>query len=632
MKNLTLSLLLFFIFIIAGKSISQVNQNLVLRYSGTQNMDDARAMVLDAANNVYVTGRSMSASNGYDIVTIKYNTAGTILWTSVLNGTGNSTDEATDIAYDGTNIYITGVTSRVEATGLDYITIKLNASTGAILWNSVYNGSGNNDDIATKITVKGGKAFVTGKGFYSGPTNADYVTIKYNASTGDSLWVKNYNGTGNGNDSATCIKVNNPDTSIYITGKSLGTSNYDFTTVKYNASGVQSWVKRYNGTGNGDDIGKSIAMNETTAGSDIYVTGESAGTGSGSDIVTINYTAASVESWNKRINGTGNGDDSPSEIVYRSNTEIYVAGKIFEAGEGANMILLKYNNLGDTAWTRSYNGSANGNDEASGVIFDASAYVYITGKSNETSTGDDYTVFKFSTLGATEWKYSYNNSGSGTDVPVKIAVDATSDRNVYATGSSFSGTTGTNYATLKLKQDKVLALNVFVQGFYKSATNSCLPDSIKVHLYNSAATTIVDSAIAYTDTLGKARFYFRNVLNSTAYRIVIKHRNSIETWGSSTNAFTNLFLTYDFTTAASKAYGNNQKQVDTSPIEYAIYGGDVNQDGTVDATDLSLIDNDASNFITGYVNTDLDGNYFIDASDASVADNNASAFIGIIRP
>ena len=58
----------------------------------------------------------------------------------------------------------------------------------------------------------------------------------------------------------------------------------------------------------------------------------------------------------------------------------------------------------------------------------------------------------------------------------------------------------------------------------------------------------------------------------------------------------------------------------------------MDQDGTVDATDLSAIDNNASNFISGYVVTDLTGDDFVDGTDFAIADNNAASFVSVIRP
>jgi len=62
-------------------------------------------------------------------------------------------------------------------------------------------------------------------------------------------------------------------------------------------------------------------------------------------------------------------------------------------------------------------------------------------------------------------------------------------------------------------------------------------------------------------------------------------------------------------------------------VRFAIYGGDVNQDGSVDATDLAAIDNDALNFVTGYVQTDVTGDDLVDGADAAIADNNAFNFV-----
>jgi len=113
---------------------------------------------------------------------------------------------------------------------------------------------------------------------------------------------------------------------------------------------------------------------------------------------------------------------------------------------------------------------------------------------------------------------------------------------------------------------------------------------------------------------------------------MIKHRNSIETWSSGGNSFLLNNLTYNFTTAANKAYGSNQKQIDTSPLQFGIYSGDVNQDGVVDATDAGAIDNDAFNFVTGYVSTEITGDEIVDASDAATGDNNALNFVSVVRP
>ena len=82
----------------------------------------------------------------------------------------------------------------------------------------------------------------------------------------------------------------------------------------------------------------------------------------------------------------------------------------------------------------------------------------------------------------------------------------------------------------------------------------------------------------------------------------------------------------------TKAFGNNLKQVDSSPVRFAIYNGDVNHDGITDAADISAIDNDATYAVSGYVNTDLTGDNFVDAGDMSIADNNVTIGVSVINP
>ena len=62
-------------------------------------------------------------------------------------------------------------------------------------------------------------------------------------------------------------------------------------------------------------------------------------------------------------------------------------------------------------------------------------------------------------------------------------------------------------------------------------------------------------------------------------------------------------------------------------MRFAIFSGDVNQDGAVDAGDASMIDNDASNFVSGYVVTDLNGDYTVDGSDMLLVEFNASNYV-----
>ncbi len=122
-------------------------------------------------------------------------------------------------------------------------------------------------------------------------------------------------------------------------------------------------------------------------------------------------------------------------------------------------------------------------------------------------------------------------------------------------------------------------------------------------------------------------------LIDSSYYIIASHRNSIKVSTANPQHLIdplNPSLYYDFTVDDSTAYGNNLAL--TSGGIWAMYSGDVNQDCIIDLNDLSLIDNAAFSFVTGYSGEDITGDNFVDLSDLLIADNNSSMFVNCILP
>lgn len=112
--------------------------------------------------------------------------------------------------------------------------------------------------------------------------------------------------------------------------------------------------------------------------------------------------------------------------------------------------------------------------------------------------------------------------------------------------------------------------------------------------------------------------------------LVVNHRNSIQTWSSAPILVTNNGL-YNFSTAASQAFGDNQVMVD--PGVYAIYSGDVTQDGFIGGDDVGIVDNDnIVGLYGGYYHTDINGDGFIGGDDVGIVDNNNLGGIYALTP
>ena len=172
-----------------------------------------------------------------------------------------------------------------------------------------------------------------------------------------------------------------------------------------------------------------------------------------------------------------------------------------------------------------------------------------------------------------------------------------------------------------------LNLAMYIEGFWDGVT--MVQDTVTVLLRNQTSPyAIVDTEKGIVDNFGNVTVCFDNAAAGTYY-VVVKHRNSIETWSATPQVFNSFSNFYDFTSSAASAYGSNL--VLKSGV-YCVYSGDVNQDGTVDGTDTQLIDNDSYYFNSGYIPTDVNGDNFADGTDASIAGNNADNFVSVVRP
>ncbi|MEO8664496.1 MAG: hypothetical protein ABI462_03280 [Ignavibacteria bacterium] len=178
-----------------------------------------------------------------------------------------------------------------------------------------------------------------------------------------------------------------------------------------------------------------------------------------------------------------------------------------------------------------------------------------------------------------------------------------------------------------------LDLTSFIQGRYNDAVNLMIGDTIEVELRNNYAPySLVEKSKGYLNDSGKCTLNYYYATNATNYYIVLKHRNSIETWSKSPGqSFSAGVLNFDFL-SLSQAYGQNLRVIDSIPLWFGIFSGDVNQDGQVNLADIILISNNSSNFINGYVTTDLNGDNLTNLTDILIALGNSNVFVNKISP
>jgi PKD repeat protein len=220
-------------------------------------------------------------------------------------------------------------------------------------------------------------------------------------------------------------------------------------------------------------------------------------------------------------------------------------------------------------------------------------------------------------------------------------------REVY-NSNSFDACSNYNYGETEdyiiniVAPSKTLNLTVLLEGLFNGTTmnkaknasadqySGVVADQVTVELHNAVSPFALAGG-PYTvnvNTDGTASVTVPASLGSSYY-IVVKHRNSVETWNASPMSFSGATMSYNFSSSAAQAYGSNLKSVSG---KFLIFGGDANQDGIVDSGDIVDVDNAASNFLNGYISSDVNGDGHVDSADLQLINANTTVFVGKIVP
>jgi len=234
-----------------------------------------------------------------------------------------------------------------------------------------------------------------------------------------------------------------------------------------------------------------------------------------------------------------------------------------------------------------------------------------------------------------------NIANRGTAVSVTDDIDGVTRCPYPDLGiNQFSTCVTPKFLNLNFYLESLYNINGFMnqaQGASGNQYSGSTADRVTVELHNSTtyATLVASFPNVNVSTSGFATLNVPSTYSGTYY-ITIVPRNGIATVSAVPVSFAGSSISYNFTTAATQAYGKNEKFLNSGQsyanAVYGIYAGDVNSDGVVDVLDLASVQNDAILFSTGYLLTDVNGDGSVDAFDLNMVQNNSLLFISSITP
>ncbi len=222
-----------------------------------------------------------------------------------------------------------------------------------------------------------------------------------------------------------------PDGVSYITGISDGSPGSDITTVSFAPDGTTRWSQTWSSDGSfSADQARGMTMGP---GGILYIVGNTPGPDAFANVLILAYDAASGALLDTIQYSSAPGrSETGAGIVTDAAGNLYVIGGT--AGDGPDVMTLKFNSGGVLQWRQVWDGSAFSPfslDGAVEILLDPNGDVLSCISGYMSGGHPDYVVVKYAQGdGATLWEATFGVSGG--DFPVDMEIDAAGD--VYVTG------------------------------------------------------------------------------------------------------------------------------------------------------------------------------------------------------
>ncbi|HWP66794.1 MAG TPA: PQQ-binding-like beta-propeller repeat protein [Candidatus Limnocylindria bacterium] len=308
---------------------------------GTLGTDDARAGALLAEGDVVAAGSSPMPGNPDPITVWRFAGAtGETVWTQRLPGSGGA---AQRVAVAGSAVY---VGAHVPVSSGTRITVaRLDASTGAVLWNEIVTSTGNPNDELTGLVVSNGTQVVLSTKLHGGANAPNFVVVALDAASGDETWR------------------------VILDGGAIGV----------------------------DDQDGAHALAVDAAGQ-IFATGILSNAATADDVVLVKLRASDGrELWRATVVGTSPGSEDARDVVIDGNGDAIIGARLRNLGTNGDLAAVKFAGAtGTLVWQRSVDGTQHGSDTAFNVAVDAANHVAVAGRLRNGDQGDGYAVVRLS--------------------------------------------------------------------------------------------------------------------------------------------------------------------------------------------------------------------------------------------
>jgi uncharacterized delta-60 repeat protein len=434
-------------------------------FNGTaDSKDQALAVATDAQNNVVTAGFATNVGAGQDWVVRKYSSAGAVLWTRFLDGTGPD-DFRIDVAHavgvdSHGSVFAAGTLDNV-GTRDDFAVAKWDAN-GNLQWVRTLDNGGdidqardlavdNQDNVIVVGELKGGAGGIGGR--------ACFTVMRWDGA-GNPCPGWHTNGVpsprlipADSDGAALAVAVDSNRNIVaagYTSWVHAGEEPYpngDFTVMKWDEVGNPLWLSNgapaprlLNGS-NYQSFDEARDVTVTPEG-DVIATGQIENATTKADLAVMKWYANGMPAsgWrNTFFTGIAQplmiagpyhswapDPEHGSSVKVDAQSNIYVAGAIAQGATDQQFALVKVKWDKTVLWQNRLDGGANQHDEATALVLDQSGRPVVCGHLTRTAAaGPDFAVIFFDANGAERGRTVLTGSVNGFDGAFDLAIDTT---------------------------------------------------------------------------------------------------------------------------------------------------------------------------------------------------------------
>ncbi len=353
-------------------------------------VDEGLGCDVDGTGSIYVAGLTALSAADEELWVRKYAAAGEPLWTQSYAGSAKLKDQARAVVVDAAELVYSAGLANVLMQG-NNVVVRKYAADGMPVWTKSYDGGVMLGDVASAaVLTKAGDLLVGGA---TGVVNAGNDTwLRKFSPAGATLWTRSHAGAGKGNDETNALAVTDDGAAFYAAGtETVAGEGRNLWLGKYDIDGNLLWSRLYNGAASKDDfLHAAVAM--TDGG--VVVCGYETAVGIPWSSFLRRYDADGLIVWTE----VDPGPDELGALCYgldlASNGDLLLAGATI-AGTTREPRLRRVAPDGTPLWSTVVVGAGAGASQARCVRQAPDGTVVAVGGQDEGTDGRDVWVARF---------------------------------------------------------------------------------------------------------------------------------------------------------------------------------------------------------------------------------------------